>query len=214
MTPERLLFLVAATSSAPPLRIHFVQSGCCSPPAHLEKTGTGQYLASSPNTWRKFLLKPRLKPFLSVPWRNTGERTASEGTETGQSDMTPDQHARTLPLLVSLWTAGLCWCAGAPPCVSRLPGSCVSKLLKALSLVSLHYGVTHHLRITHTSQSARMDTTSQCGQRTTGDGVMRESYELQRNLLHHQSKVSNARNSLWVVWLPGGICGKCEKVSY
>lgn len=45
--------------------------------AHLEKTGIGQYLTSSPNTWRKFLLKPRLKPFLSVPWRNTGERTAS-----------------------------------------------------------------------------------------------------------------------------------------
>lgn len=31
MTPERLLFPIAATSSALPLRIHFVQSGCCSP---------------------------------------------------------------------------------------------------------------------------------------------------------------------------------------
>lgn len=47
---------------------------------YLEKTGMGQYFFSSPKTWRKFLLKPRLNPFLSVPWRNTGERTASEGT--------------------------------------------------------------------------------------------------------------------------------------
>lgn len=49
---------------------------------HLENTGIGQYLPSSPKTWQRFLLKPRLKPFLSAPWRNTGERTASEGTHT------------------------------------------------------------------------------------------------------------------------------------
>lgn len=43
--------------------------------------GTGQYLASSPKTWRKFLVKPRLKPFLSGPWRKTGARTASKPTD-------------------------------------------------------------------------------------------------------------------------------------
>lgn len=60
---------------------------------HLEKTGMGQYFTSSPKTWRKFLLTPRLKPFLSVPWRNTGERTASERTQTEkiQSDMKMNQ---------------------------------------------------------------------------------------------------------------------------
>ena len=45
---------------------------------YLEKTGRSQYLLSSPNTWRKFLLKPRPKPFLSVPWRKAGPRTASD----------------------------------------------------------------------------------------------------------------------------------------
>jgi len=50
--------------------------------SYLEKTGRGQYFTSSPKTWRKFLLKPRLKPFLSGPWRNTGARTASEITDT------------------------------------------------------------------------------------------------------------------------------------
>lgn len=48
---------------------------------YLEKTGSGQYFFSSPNTWRKFLLIPKLKPFLSVPCWNAGARKASDGKD-------------------------------------------------------------------------------------------------------------------------------------
>lgn len=68
----------------------------------------GQYLTSSPKTCRKFLLIPKLNPFLSVPWRNTGARTASEETHTkkkksqthGDPSTSPPTHQPTYPV----WT--------------------------------------------------------------------------------------------------------------
>lgn len=45
---------------------------------YLEKIGRSQYFFSSPNTWRKFLYAPKLKPFLSVPCWNAGALNASD----------------------------------------------------------------------------------------------------------------------------------------
>lgn len=142
---------------------------------YLEKTGIGQYLASSPKTWRKFLLKPRLKPFLSVPWRNTGERTASERTHMeprSQCDRqmnkhnTPSQsrchllfrlltgaHSDNTWRLPAEWNSSEWKCL----CSKRKKADLgpfhhewllflavsVTKLLTALSHVSLHYTVTY-----------------------------------------------------------------------
>lgn len=81
--PERLDYQSSwnSRSKKGPRKPNYFSSGQCSlvqSGPYLENTGMGQCLPSSPKTWRRFFRQPRLKPFLSAPWRNTGERTASE----------------------------------------------------------------------------------------------------------------------------------------
>lgn len=123
---------------------------------YLEKTGIGQYFASSPKTWWKFLLKPRLKPFLSVPWRNTGERTASEGTHTGTKSLTwgwinavlhlswAASHNKSIFKRIpaewlhqwdnSEWKWGNSWSWTVPPCATSLQECLLLSYLKRLAL--------------------------------------------------------------------------------
>lgn len=54
------------------------QVGKEQPSPRLENTGNSQYFFSSPNTCLRFLLKPKLKPFLSVLWWNMGALNTSK----------------------------------------------------------------------------------------------------------------------------------------
>lgn len=167
--------------------------------AHLEKTGIGQYLASSPKTWRKFLLKPRLKPFLSVPWRNTGERTASGRTH---MEMTSQWMRMFPPNLQSVNSSALAQQSAhegslLKGCIHGTTvnwrvfaveggqsdlgvllhvwlvflGVSVTKLLTALSLMSLHYGVTHPSGLLHAGWHRQSEPLCTHNRRQTDDGA-------------------------------------------